>query len=730
MQSSAIDFSHYLPPGVYTNPSPGPQLAVNSTLPTAVGLIGQTVGYRSFIQTVQVNPDAGVSPSPTVTIVTTVPGVAAANDVQLVTINGTPSGGTFTLSFGGQTTSNLAYNATASAVQTAVQAMSSVGSGNATVSGANGGPYTITFNGSLASAPQTLITASGSGLTGGTSPTVTVSHSTTGATAVNEQQTVTITGTLPDTGGYTLTYSGQTTTQLSYTGSAATVQAALQALSNIGNGNATVSGSAGGPYTVTFTGSLAATNVAALTATDSTPVLIPSPSQTLAQQGITVSTVVVTNPNSGQTYVLNTDYTIINVGGTNGTSDALYALERVPGGHILPGDYVQVQYQYTDPTYYTPYIFYDYNDVKNAYGEPFNVSTGTVQSELTLLAKFAFLNGAYQVVCTAVKSSTTPGNATIGDYGTALDTLRDQALIAVIAVGTGQQPLHQLIQEHVDQQSANRFERRAIVAVDSTTTIVPSSQRIIDAQEITDQRIMMVSPGSFNYFSPELNKSIVLGGQYMAASLAGLTVSMSFAMPLTRKTITGWTGVAEFEQEGQKNLESQNGLCVIEKTRRQLMQVRHGVTTNPTDLLSREWSIIGQQDAMVYRLRDYLESDNLIGQPIYPFTLINVKGSAEAALQSLIRDGLIVDYTGLKVRQLATNPDVLEVSYTWLPAFPLNYIVVTFNVSLTTGNVTSNSGSSANSSNSTSTAQTRDVGVPTSSIINDFGGTSNTLQST
>jgi hypothetical protein len=112
-------------------------------------------------------------------------------------------------------------------------------------------------------------------------------------------------------------------------------------------------------------------------------------------------------------------------------------------------------------------------------------------------------------------------------------------------------------------------------------------------------------------------------------------------MPLTRKTIAGWTAVTELEQEGQKNLESQNGLCVIEKTRANRIQVRHGVSTNPTDLISREWSIIGQQDAMVYRLRDYLESDNLIGQPIYPYTLTNVKGSADAALQSLIRDGLI-----------------------------------------------------------------------------------------
>ena len=71
--------------------------------------------------------------------------------VQVVTINGTPTGGTFTVTVGGFTTAGIAYNAAAATVQTAIQAL---GSGfpfggstaqSATVSGSAGGPYTITF---------------------------------------------------------------------------------------------------------------------------------------------------------------------------------------------------------------------------------------------------------------------------------------------------------------------------------------------------------------------------------------------------------------------------------------------------------------------------------------------------------------------------------------------------------------------------------------------------------
>ncbi|MGZ4621464.1 MAG: phage major capsid protein [Blastococcus sp.] len=100
---------------------------------------------------------------------------------QTVTINGTPTGGTFTLSSGGNTTSAIAYNASSATIQSAIQAFGGIYA-NVTVSGT--GPYTITFpdvasNVQSAAAP---FSANGSGLTGGTSPSVTVAATGAGAT--------------------------------------------------------------------------------------------------------------------------------------------------------------------------------------------------------------------------------------------------------------------------------------------------------------------------------------------------------------------------------------------------------------------------------------------------------------------------------------------------------------------------------------------------------------------
>jgi hypothetical protein len=83
----------------------------------------------------------------------------------------------------------------------------------------------------------------------------------------DEVQTVTIP--TNNTGGtFTITYSGQTTSALAYNATAAQVQAALEALSNIGPGNIQVT-LAAGVYTLTFRGTLGQTNVAAVTTTPS-----------------------------------------------------------------------------------------------------------------------------------------------------------------------------------------------------------------------------------------------------------------------------------------------------------------------------------------------------------------------------------------------------------------------------------------------------------------------------
>lgn len=106
------------------------------------------------------------------------PDVPGSSEVQTVTITGGPTGGTFTLTFSAQTTAAIAYNAAASAVEAALNALSSLD--GATVSGSAGGPYTVAFPADMGNVGQ--MTASAAGLTGGTAPAVNVATTTPGVT--------------------------------------------------------------------------------------------------------------------------------------------------------------------------------------------------------------------------------------------------------------------------------------------------------------------------------------------------------------------------------------------------------------------------------------------------------------------------------------------------------------------------------------------------------------------
>lgn len=94
--------------------------------------------------------------------------------VQVVTLTGTPTGGSFRLSIGGATTGDIAYNAASATVQTAVRALGAPWAG-ATVSGSAGGPYTVTLS-PVGGASAPLVLAA-NGLTGGTNPTVVIGQS-------------------------------------------------------------------------------------------------------------------------------------------------------------------------------------------------------------------------------------------------------------------------------------------------------------------------------------------------------------------------------------------------------------------------------------------------------------------------------------------------------------------------------------------------------------------------
>jgi hypothetical protein len=108
--------------------------------------------------------------------------LGGANEQQTVTVTGTPTGGTFTLTYAGATTANIAFNAAAAAVTTALEALPNIGPGNVVSTGGAlpGTPVVITFQNQLGKQNIAQLTAAHA-FTGGTTPTIAVTTTTPGS---------------------------------------------------------------------------------------------------------------------------------------------------------------------------------------------------------------------------------------------------------------------------------------------------------------------------------------------------------------------------------------------------------------------------------------------------------------------------------------------------------------------------------------------------------------------
>lgn len=107
---------------------------------------------------------------------------ASEDEVQTLTVSGSPTGGDFKLSFKGYVTAAIPYNATAAAVQAALETLTSVGGGGIIAAGGplSTSPVTLTFSNQLGGAAVPLVTVVSPTLSGGTDAAALVARTTPG----------------------------------------------------------------------------------------------------------------------------------------------------------------------------------------------------------------------------------------------------------------------------------------------------------------------------------------------------------------------------------------------------------------------------------------------------------------------------------------------------------------------------------------------------------------------
>lgn len=359
------------------------------------------------------------------------------------------------------------------------------------------------------------------------------------------------------------------------------------------------------------------------------------------------------------------------------TDDVTAAAAASPKVGLQTGDSAIVTYSFTDQHYYEPTFFDDFDDIADKYGAPFDAN-GNISSPLSFAARLAFQNGASEIVTLA---SLTGGDS---DLSSALSKLEAEDSVRIVTVVSGSASVHSALAAHLANMNTQGNYRQGIVGRDGSSTAVTADTLRLAAKGYNNEALILVSPASFQMPNPITGRTMLVGGQYAAAGVAGMFAARDVQIPLTRKTLAGFVGLGDKRTASELSIDSQSGLFAVLNSGG-VLQVRHGVTTAVSNVNTAEASVVRAKYEMGHRLRDTLDG-SIVGNvlPVNEAPLI-VGNVVTGVLEQLVVEGSISRYANVKARILESDATTIEVKFEYRPAFPINNVIVRFTINTATG---------------------------------------------
>lgn len=387
--------------------------------------------------------------------------------------------------------------------------------------------------------------------------------------------------------------------------------------------------------------------------------------------------------------------------GPEGAKDFYSDIALAAEASTAEGTPVWVTYNYVAPDYFAPRTLDNFEDVKALYGTPLNLSaqaagdTGYegIASPLSLGAQFALQNGAAEIVCApidvaanassaAIKTALAAAYARIStDYAVSLVVPLTDGIATADAPGVGLD-----LQSHVVSSSNDGFLRTAILGFDPEVTTAPDT--LVATGGFKTKRLMAAyaNPAGMQVYNGNANQTVTVGHQYLAAAYAGRMAALPVQKALTKEQIAGFAGIAGVPlTNAVKNQYAAGGIAVTEVDRLGRLVVRHGLTTDRSNINTAEASVVRARDTLVTLLQNGMDQSGLVGTPIDEDTPLNVKSVVAGLLEYATGNGVFVAYDQLGVRVASTDPSVIEVKFAYRPAYPLNYILISFSINVATG---------------------------------------------
>lgn len=396
-------------------------------------------------------------------------------------------------------------------------------------------------------------------------------------------------------------------------------------------------------------------------------------------------------------------------------SNTAHTIKRGEESVIADGSTVYVTYSYVPATYFEPVLLSSMSEVTNRFGSAYQSDGMTVNSVLSYGASLAFENGAQEIILqplyyvnSGAKQQPTPTQATeSANWATVYTGLRDISSINLVVPVAGQSQTNmndasmlsilEATQDHVKFMRGQQQYMFMIGGEDSSASsgVAQKATLRTHAQTLagryggeTAEQTILVNLGKFYRAAPaQEGTEIAIGGQYMACAIAGMIASRAIASSLTRKSVAGFTAVGERRELADKNADAAAGLLVIEP-KGNVIQVRHGITINTTGgAAKREISVVRAKHAVIESLMDTIENQ-VIGSVIADGEApLIVRGVVIGVLDELRLAGDIVGYEQVQAALSSLDPTIIEVRFSYRPAFPVNYVDISFSLNLATGSL-------------------------------------------
>jgi len=418
---------------------------------------------------------------------------------------------------------------------------------------------------------------------------------------------------------------------------------------------------------------------------------------------------------SGTVLTVGVDYTLTVTADPSGNPGlASTTISRVSGStNVANGQQVSVLYNYADASYYQPQVFTDPQSVINAYGQPFTpavpsaVNASQVANPLSAAAQVAFANGAATLLCVALNPADGSLSAQFNSAYAKIAT--QQAATIVVPVFTDDlspqsgtvaalaQSLMQGLNTAMWNAYNDGFPRIGFFGLprnySESDLPVPTL-----ASSVASRRTVLAYPEIVLLYNTSAGQAFQASGCYLAVALGAILSSLPVDTGLTQQVIRGLAGLTQAEIAAMTNSVmnglAASGVSVCFVNYAGAIVCRQGLTTDVSALNKQEISVVRQSDSLLTAVSQGIQNSGLIGSPITANTVSTVQEAILGILESAVSTAVIVSYTNLSVVQQSYpggSPTVIAITFSYLPALPLNFITVQMSIDLSNGLVAAQS---------------------------------------